>query len=160
MLGCSSTTSIVREDIDLSGLWVLNAAISDPPPDLSNNKKAEDQRIVSGRQEQKTDTTSFITRDFPVLVSDRLQIDQGQESMGITYSDGSYRDIKWGTHRRQIWRVDAVWTAFGLKIYSAREGVRGSELLMLGENGELLRIEVVVLTTGDKFKLKRVYQKR
>ncbi len=154
------TSTIMREDIDFSGLWVLNVAISDPPPDLSNNKKVEDQRIVSGRQEQKTDTTSFIMRDFPVLVSDRLQIDQGQESMGITYSDGSYRDIKWGTHRRQMWRVDAVWTASGLKIYSAREGVRGSELLMLDKNGELLRIEVMVLTTGDKFKLKRVYQKR
>ena len=149
--------------LDLSGEWVLDEAVSDPPPDIDAIRRREDRRVARGRQKDPTASGAFVAQDFPVLAATRLVIEQDRESMGVYYfrgDDSNYLDFTWGKRERDFWQVRTGWQEGELVILSERGGVEGSERLSLEDGGRRLRVSVSVDTGGEKVRSERVFDRR
>jgi hypothetical protein len=131
---------------DLSGDWVLVADASEAPPSRR-------------RLRAQGGMLTFITRDFPVLTANQMQIEQGPASMGISYGVGNYRDITWGTRRRGLWEVRAGWHEGTLMVLSEASDASASEVFVLSDDGRRLRIDVVISSGGDDVSLSRVFRR-
>lgn len=146
--GCSGIEleSQVPAGFDLSGHWQLVEDASDASPD---RRRLRAQGGMLG----------FVTRDFPVLTAQQMHIEQGPDSMGISYGVGNYRDISWGTRQRGLWEVRAGWHEGKLLIISAASDARARETYTLGEDGRRLRIDVAVASGGDDVDVTRVFRR-
>jgi len=100
---------------------------------------------------------AFIAQDFPVLLADRLHIEQSRESMGIQYEPGTYRDVSFGEKERGLWTVSAGWNAQGqFIIYSDSDDIRGIETHELLDPSTL-RVRLAVRADGGDLDLVRTF---
>ena len=160
--GCqSSLDTAPLASFDLTGVWRLNAAASDAPPDPREIRRLEDRDIVRGRQRDPEASSAFVGEDFPVVKARSMTIEQDSHSMGILYDDqGPYRDVSWGERERDHWLVQAGWRDGALVIRSRRDLTEGVETMRLEPGGQRLRVEVVVRTGGRDVRTLRVFDRR
>ncbi len=159
---------------DLSGTWLINPQLSDPPPvprrggdgPAGREKGARGPAPSGGGgQPQMSDRSSrlafaFLIQDFPILAAQRLKIEQNRDSMGIDFDRGSYRDVSWGERERGIWDVTAGWDETGvLTILSESTDARALERLQLSEDERQLSIEFSYQVDGDSRRYRRVFDR-
>ncbi len=147
---------------NLNGDWVINQALSDPPPNERRLQAEADQALVKmGRvgQRKRMGMLAFVTADFPVLASKSMVIEQDARSMGIRYASGAYRDVSWGQRRRGLWEVNAGWTEAGLVIASRADDASATETMRLRKDGRQLAIAVEIKSGGDALSAVRVFDR-
>lgn len=167
--GCSAPrlTSEVRAGFNLTGTWTLDASRSDAPPSATRLVDKMDQELIRGQRDsdlyrQIGDGAifAFIGQDFPVLLAERMQIEQSLESMGIHYEPGSYRDVSFGEKERGLWTVSAGWNAQGqFIIYSDSDDIRGIETHELLDPSTL-RVKLTVRADGGDLDLVRTFVRK
>lgn len=145
---------------DLGGQWVLNAELSDPPPNTRQIMARADRDFAEGRIGAPSGgALAFVTQDFPVLEAKSMVIEQDSDSMGISYDNGVYRDVSWGERRRGLWKVSAGWFEGDLVILSKASDATGRETFQLSENGQTLVVAVVANSDGEKLTAQRVFER-
>jgi len=147
---------------NLNGDWVINQALSDPPPNERRLQAEADQALVKmGRvgQRKRMGMLAFVTADFPVLAAKSMLIEQDAQSMGIRYASGAYRDVSWGQRRRGLWEVNAGWTEAGLVIASRADDAIATETMRLRKDGRQLAITVEIKSAGDALSALRVFDR-
>lgn len=162
MLGLCACTALdpnVPSGFDLSGEWVLDRFASDAPPDAREIRRQEDRDVARGRQRNAAASSSFVAQDFPVVATEHMFIEQNDDSMGIRYANGVYRDVSWGKHERNFWTVDVGWSEDVLYIISSRDNVEGRESMALDPSGRL-HVTVRVDTGGRDVTVNRVFRRR
>jgi hypothetical protein len=129
LLGCGSVPLAEQPPagFNLNGEWRLDPRASDGQ--------------VRGRGGLGS---GFMSQDFPLLVAQRMRIEQDARSMGIEYERGRYRDVSWGERRRGVWDVRAGWIEDELRIYSEAPDTSAVEIWRLSEDGQRLTIDVQV----------------
>ena len=149
-------------EFDLNGHWVVNAALSDPPPDERRLRAQADRALLEidrKGQRRRMGMLAFVTADFPVLASSSMIIEQDPLSMGIRYESGAYRDVTWGERRRGLWKVKAGWTEDGLVISSRADDAAATETMRLSEDGRQLAISIQIKSAGDALSAVRVFDR-
>lgn len=153
----SSLSSVVPFGVDLSGVWVLDEARSDGPPDseaaLQRLKAAE----IEGKRSDSFGSIIYAAQDFPVIAADRLSIEQDSSSIGISYGDGQHRDLIWGLQTRAEWKIDAGWEQTRLVVKSIVSHTSGTESYQLGSDGDTLLVNVSVRAGPDRRSFRRTY---
>ncbi len=147
---------------DLNGQWVINRALSDPPPNERRLQAEADRALLEmGRmgQRRRMGMLAFVTTDFPVLASKSMIIEQDPKSMGIRYESGAYRDVSWGERRRGLWEVNAGWTEEGLVIASRADDASATETMRLRKGGRQLAITIAIKSAGDALSAVRVFDR-
>ena len=167
--GCSAPrlSPEVRAGFNLTGTWTLDASRSDAPPSATRLVDQMDHELIRGsrdrdlyRQIGDGAVFAFIGQDFPVLLAERLQIEQSEESMGIHYEPGSYRDVSFGEKERGLWTVSAGWNAEGqFIIYSDSDDIRGIETHELMDPSTL-RVRLSVRADGGDLDLVRTFVRK
>jgi hypothetical protein len=95
-----------------------------------------------------------------VLRAQELVIEQGPDSMGVSYDGEGYRDVSWGTRRRGLWEVRAGWNEGRLLILSKASDADAQETLSLSPDGQQLRIDVDIRSSGDRLAVTRVFARQ
>ena len=145
---------------DLGGQWVLNAAESDPPPDIRSIQDRADRAFAQGRAgRDRGGVFSFVAQDFPVLKSKSMIIEQNRDSMGIRYDTGAYRDVSWGERKRGLWKVSAGWFEGDLVILSKAADARAHETIRLARDGQSLEVLVEVESEGQTLAARRTFER-
>ena len=145
---------------EIAGQWVLNAELSDPPPNTRQVLAQADQDFVRGRIGLPSGgALAFVTQDFPVLAAKSLVIEQDSYSMGIRYGTGVYRDVSWGERKRGLWEVSAGWHEGDLVVFSKAADATGRETFRLSDNGQTLVVEVEANSDGEKLAVRRVFER-
>ena len=157
---CMPLNTNVPASFDLTGHWVLDDLASDAPLDLDAIRRREDRKVARGRQSNPGGSAAFVLQDFPVLNATEIRIEQDSASMGIRYGDDTYRDVSWGERERDFWSVRTGWQDGSLVIRSTRGGTKGTEILVLEDAGERLRITVRVETEGEDVRAVRVFNRQ
>ena len=155
--GCESLSLVIPVGFDLTGEWLLDANASDSAPDTRAIRRAEDMDIARGKQKNVSASAAFVIQDFPVVAAQRLVIEQNDDSLGIRYSNGTYRDVTWGRTERNFWQIEAGWSNGVLVILSRRDDITGREEMTLEAGGSRLRVTVDVKTEGRDVMIERVY---
>ena len=163
LLGCgpasSSLSAVVPFGIDLTGMWVLDEARSDAPPD----QEAALQRIkaeeIEGKQSSNLGSILYAAQDFPVISSQRLVIEQDATSIGISYGDGQHRDLIWGLQTRAEWKIDAGWEQNRLVVKSVVSHTTGTEKYQLQAGGETLVVDIAIRAGPDRRSFRRTFDK-
>ncbi len=159
---CSSAPVLVEppQRFDIDGQWALNTELSDPPPNSREILARADQEFVAGRVGvPQGGALAFVTQDFPVLEARSMHIEQDDDSMGIRYDNGLYRDVSWGKRKRGLWDVSAGWFEGNLVIVSKTSDASGRETLSLSANGQTLKILVEANSDGEKLIAFRVFER-
>ena len=147
---------------DLNGHWVLHQALSDPPPDRRRLQARADRKLLGTGQPRRQSTAgllAFVVEDFPVLAASSMIIEQDQQSMGIRYENGTYRDVSWGERKRGLWQVSAGWLEGELVISSKAPDADARESMRLSENGQRMTIRVEVKSGGDSLNVLRTFDR-
>ena len=161
LAGCATPLDArAPRGFDLTGVWALDEARSDSPPDLGAIRRQQDRDLVRGRSAEPSSSAAFLVQDFPVLAATRLRIEQDAESMGVRYDRDVYRDISFGERQRDFWTVYAGWRSGALVVRSKRDGVVGTQTHALEDHGGTLRITVQVEGLGKDVQSVRVYRRR
>ena len=160
LCACMPLNTNVPPSFDLTGHWVLDDLASDAPLDLDAIRRREDRKVARGRQSNPGGSAAFVLQDFPVLNATQMRIEQDSASMGIRYGDDVYRDVSWGERERDFWSVRTGWQDDSLVIRSTRGGTRGTEILVLENAGERLRITVRVETEGEDVRAVRIFNRQ
>ena len=155
--GCESLSLAIPVGFDLTGEWLLDANSSDSAPDTKAIRRAEDMDIARGKQKNVNASAAFVVQDFPIVAAERLVIEQNNDSLGIRYSNGTYRDVTWGRTQRNFWQIEAGWSNGVLVILSRRDDITGREEMRLEAAGSRLLVTVDVKTEGRDVRLQRVY---
>ena len=158
-VSCARLSLVVPKHFDLTGEWSLIESLSDDPPDPAKIRLEEDRNIARGRQQDASASASFVAHDFPVVGSSKMWIEQNNDSMGIRYSNGLYRDVSWGEHQRNYWQVHAGWLDGTLHIVSKRKGIEGHEIYILASDMNLT-VNVKVDTGGSDIRVTRVFRRK
>ena len=132
---CESLSPMIPIGFDLTGEWLLDA----------------------NAQKNVNASAAFVVQDFPVVAAERLVIEQNDDSLGIRYSNGTYRDVTWGRTQRNFWQIEAGWSSGVLVILSRRDDIIGREEMKLEAGGSRLLVTVDVKTEGRDVRLQRVY---
>ncbi|MFK7914997.1 MAG: hypothetical protein AB8B93_13860 [Pseudomonadales bacterium] len=151
---------------DLSGTWLLQADLSDappnpkgfesPPPVPTDGQRAR-RRVVPGSR----GGLAFVAHDFPVLKAQRMTIEQNRDSMGIEYDRGRYRDVSWGMRTRGLWDVDAGWNDAGqLVLRWKASDARAREVMALSANGQQLTVMLQIKAGEQNVDVRRVFSRR
>lgn len=89
-----------------------------------------------------------------------MTIEQNQDSMGIDYDRGRYRDVSWGERERGLWTVNTGWSDTGDLISRWRAAdAKAQETYQLSADGRRLTVLLQVETGSDTLNLRRVYSK-
>lgn len=160
LCACMPLNTNVPGSFDLTGHWVLDDLASDAPLDLDAIRRREDRKVARGRQSNPGGSAAFVLQDFPVLNATEMRIEQDSASMGIRYGDDTYRDVSWGERERDFWSVRTGWQDGSLVIRSTRGGTRGTEILVLEDAGDRLRVTVRVETEGEDVRAVRVFNRQ
>jgi hypothetical protein len=162
----SPLASTAPAKFDLTGRWVLLAYQSDNPPKgrrlnttpVPPRPENRRQRVQRNRRDQGG--LAFVAHDFPVMSAQRMIIEQNQDSMGIDYDRGRYRDLSWGERERGLWKVVTGWTETGDLVSRWRaDDAKAQETFQLSADGQRLTVLLDVQTGSDKLNLRRVYSK-
>lgn len=153
----SSLSSVVPYGVDLTGIWVLDEARSDAPP----NTEAARQRLkaaeIEGKRSDSFGSIIYATQDFPVISAERLAIEQDESSIGISYGDGQHRDLIWGLQTRAEWKIDAGWEQSRLVVRSVVSHTSGTERYQLDSDGDTLFVDVSIRAGPDRRSFRRTY---
>ena len=160
LAACTPLNTDVPRGFDLTGEWLLDPALSDPPLDLKAIRRREDRDVARGRQANAEASAAFVLQDFPVLSARHLSIEQDADSMGIRYDEGNYRDVSWGERERDFWTVRTGWEDSVLVVRSTRGDIRGVETMALEDRARKLRVNVRVETGGEDVRAVRVYRRQ
>lgn len=155
---CGTLATAPPPSFDLGGEWLLDAAASDPPPDVAAIRRREDRDLARGRAVATGASAAFVLEDFRVLTATRLRIAQDGDSMGVTYGEHAYRDVSWGVRERDLWTVHAGWKDGALVVRSSRGETSAVEIYTLTPDGAL-RVSVSVRVGDDKVDAARVYRR-
>lgn len=145
---------------ELGGIWDLAVFESDAAPDSKEIRDQEDRDVVAGIQRNVKASSAFVEHDFPVISAVQMVIEQNDDSMGIEYSNGQYRDVSWGERDRDFWLVRSGWKEGNLVIESQRDLIKGVETMSLQRGGRRLRVDVFVQTGGRDVRVTRVFDRR
>jgi len=162
VLGCSGVplNESPPPRYDLGGQWVLNAVLSDAPPNTRQIMSRADRDFIEGRIGPPTGgALAFVTQDFPVLEAKSMVIEQNADSMGIRYDTGVYRDVSWGERKRGLWKVSAGWFEGNLVIRSNAADTKGRETYRLSRDGRTLAVLVETNSDGEKLIAERVFER-
>jgi hypothetical protein len=129
---------------DLSGTWELVPGESDVLPSMLN------LRARGGM-------LHLIAQDFPVLRARQITIEQGHDSMGLTYDGADYRDVSWGTRKRGLWEVQAGWLEGRLVILSKAEDADARETFILAPDHNRLIVQAEIRSGGETLNVNRTY---
>ena len=158
LCACGTLATAPPPSFDLSGEWLLDAAASDPPPDVAAIRRREDRDLARGRAAATGASAAFVLEDFRVLAATRLRIAQDGDSMGVTYNEDAYRDVSWGVRVRDLWTVHAGWRNGALVVRSSRGETSAVEAYTLTPDGAL-RVSVSVRERGERVDAVRVYRR-
>lgn len=153
----STLSGVVPYGIDLSGVWILDAASSDSPPDNSAALLRLKAAEIEGKRSDSLGSIVYATQDFPVIAAERLSIEQDSSSIGISYGDGQHRDLIWGLQTRAEWKIDAGWEQTRLVIKSVVSHTTGIERYQLESGGETLLVDVSIRAGPDRRSFRRTY---
>jgi len=148
LAGCNSKppSVAVPAGFNLSGEWVLLPDASDAGP-TGLNLRARGGML------------RLIAQDFPVLRATRLSIEQGGDSMGISYDGTDYRDVSWGARKRGFWEVQTGWVEGQLVIISKAEDADARETFALTPDGGQLAVHIQVEAGGESLAVTRTFTK-
>lgn len=164
ILACSAETSsfegTVPSGLDLTGVWLLDGSRSDDPPDTEAAFREDRSASIEGKQANSAASIYFASQDFPVISSDRLEIEQDSTSIGILYGPGKHRDLVWGLQTKAAWQVDAGWENSQLVVKSSLSHTRGVERYELSADAETLVVEVSIVAGRDRESFTRTFVKK
>lgn len=90
-----------------------------------------------------------------------MSIEQNDDSMGIEFDRGAYRDVSWGVRERGLWTVTAGWDDAGeLIVRSRASDARAIERYLLSNSGETLTVLVRIDAGEQTVDVQRVYTRR
>lgn len=169
LFGCSTIEldEVNPTGVDLSGVWVLDAANSDLTPDFKEGlggrqrQRRPNDQIAGQRRDILGATGSdfaFISHDFEVLGAQQLVIEQNHDSMGIAHEPGVYRDVSWGERQRGLWEIYAGWEENDLLILSKAKSMSVQERYRL--SSRRLTVEITIQADSAERTLRRVYTRR
>ena len=146
--GCSgiALTTAAPENFNISGHWELLPSLSDPVP------RTRDLR-------RRGLAISFVAQDFPVVSATTMTVEQNIDSMGVRYSQGSYRDVSWGTRERGLWKTDAGWNDGLLYIISEASDATATETIRLESGGDRLVVNIDIEADGESLSVTRVFRR-
>jgi hypothetical protein len=164
---CSSSPRLSTEmqpGFNLSGHWRLDIGRSDATPDARSVVDEMDRRMLGRPGLRNPDEEirdgavfAFIGQDFPVLKAHTLEIEQQQDSMGIRYEPGGYRDISWGERTRGLWKITSGWDDNGdFVIHSDSEDIVAEERLVMLDD-QSLQVRLRVRADGGDLDLIRTF---
>ncbi len=160
LTGCAGLAQKAPENVNLSGSWVLNTALSDtlPAPAARQRQKrgfpggmsregngGMGQRgagggFPRGRSGVPPNTATFSR--LPALTATEMIVEQDDASVGIDYSNQPYRDIYWGTHESGTFEVEAGWQKDAMVVRSKNTRMKLTETFALSEDGTQLQLTV------------------
>lgn len=168
LAGCGSTPLDPKppQRFDLSGTWLLQADLSDAPPGPRRFETAP--RPVSGNQrgsrrsgDGRRGGLAFVAHDFPVMVAERMTIEQNPDSMGVEYDRGRYRDISWGTRTRGLWEVDTGWDESGQLVQRWQASDASAlEVMALSPDAQQLTVMLQIKAGEQNVEVRRVFSRR
>ena len=155
--------------VNLSGTWVL---VPDQSQEiiLARPKRASKPSVANriGGDSDRSDRTggaraqsSRVPRELAAqnrvrpekpdaMTATKMTIDQSQDSMGVRYANGKYRDVDWGKTEYRGITTKAGWEKDTLQIITKSEKLNYSENYRLDQSGKLLTI--VFEVAGDEFR--------
>jgi hypothetical protein len=148
LAGCNSKppSVAVPAGFNLSGEWVLLPGDSDAGP-TGLNLRARGGML------------RLVAQDFPVLRATRLSIEQGADSMGISYDGADYRDVSWGKRKRGFWEVQTGWVEGQLVILSKAEDADARETFTLSPDGQRLAVRIELEAGSESLAIGRTFQR-
>lgn len=166
--GCSSQPLDAQppQRFDLSGTWLLQADLSDAPPNPKGFEPRSPTAGGSGRggrrgASRRRGGLSFVAHDFPVLVAERMTIEQNPDSMGIDYDRGGYRDVSWGMRTRGLWEVDTGWDESGQLVQRWKASdAQALEVMTLSPDRQQLSVVLQIKTGEQDVEVRRVFSRR
>jgi hypothetical protein len=146
LAGCSSAppSTTLPPGFDLSGTWELIPGESDVLPSLLN------LRARGGM-------LHLIAQDFPVLRARQMNIEQGHDSMGLTYDGADYRDVSWGLRKRGLWEIQAGWLEGRLVVLSKAEDADARETFTLSPDGRRLAVQIEIRSGRESLTVNRAF---
>jgi len=171
LIGCSSLSTEPPVNYNLTGHWKLNNALSDSPnlaslgrgagrrnPGAGNRSRGEGGRgqgrgpqgggRTGGRQRGGVGTGTQIPVVVQVLAATEMNIEQNDDSMGVDYKSGIYRDVGWGERKRGQLVVTSGWKEDDLVIETKGGRSPIEEIYVLSDDGA--RLTVLVELDGGK----------
>jgi len=149
--GGPSLDPVAPSGFNLEGQWELVRDASGAAPDARQfkpNRTGARRELARGG----------VARDFPVLSSSSMRIEQNPDSMGVSYASGDYRDITWGVRERGMWKINAGWVNDELHIISKAHDSQATEIMRLSPDGNTLTVSIEV-NAGEKFAVDRVFRR-
>ena len=104
-VACSHLETVSPPGVDLSGTWQLDPRRSDSPPPPPRPHDNDDMHEGGGEPPRFSGPAPLM----PMVSATRMTIAQDRDSMGVDYPNQPYRDVKWGTQKRELYVVDAGW---------------------------------------------------
>lgn len=151
--------------VEFSGIWLIDFSGSDSVPDLRHRTGGKtSRRRVRGAVNREAlklfngSGLAFVVHDFQVLKADKLDIEQGRDSMGVQYSPGVYRDISWGERQRGLWEVQAGWQENDLLVISQAKDLRVVEQFSRPSENRLIVTVNITADDEDMVFVRRFYR--
>ena len=161
LFGCGAPTSTLGgttpAGIDLTGVWILDSARSDEPPDREKAMQKAKAEEIDGKRNNALSSMLFAAQDFPVISAERMVIEQDVDSIGISFGEGLHRDLIWGLQTRAEWRIDAGWDNSYLVVKSMVSHTSATERYQLRADGKELVVDVTIRSASSREHFKRTY---
>ncbi len=139
LAACTHLETRSPAGVDLSGTWVLDARHSDSPPPLKRRTGAEFDASYPGGGTPRFGGPMPL---LPMVSANEMTIAQDPVSMGIAYPNRPYRDVKWGTQKRDLYTIDAGWDAQNLVIETKSKPLNVREVYSLNAPGDTLTLRI------------------
>ena len=162
LCACSHLDTQSPGTADLSGTWELDARRSDPSPLVAGSSQSEldarEDRAAARYGEPQPMHFDGPMPLLPMVSATQMTIAQDAASMGIDYPDSPYRDLKWGTQKHGLFRVDAGWDMQKLIIETRSEPLKIREIYALGDAGNTLTLTIDLIGKHiEKLHITRVF---
>ena len=164
-MGCANLelASTPTTVVPLSGVWLVDNTSSDDIAEaMRPDKRLLSKNRLSTRSEieriRRGSGLAIVADGFQVLEANRIEIELGDDSMGVQHLPGVYRDVSWGLKDRGIWRVQAGWEEDALVIASKTSGIDVLERYQLvNENRLVVRLDIKA--DGNKRSILRAFRR-
>jgi len=165
VFGCANLelASKPTSAVPLSGVWLVdNTASDDIAEVIRPDKRPLSKSRLSTRAEieriRRGSGLAIVADGFQVLEASRIEIELGDDSMGVQHRPGVYRDVSWGLKDRGIWRVHAGWEEDALVIASKTSGIDVLERYQLLDNDRLV-VRLDIRADGNKRSILRAFRR-
>ena len=154
MLGvaCSHLGTVSPPGVDLSGAWQLDPRRSDSPPPPPRPHDNDDMHEGGGPPRFGGPAPLL-----PMVSATRMTIAQDRDSMGVDYPNQPYRDVKWGTQKRDLYVVDAGWDHDTLIIETKSQPMTIRETYSLSPDRSTLTLVIDLSSKRGDHHLTRVF---